>query len=597
MRSAVALLGRFLRRVSAASAGLYVVLLLGASALALWGWLAPGEVAPLQDGTPFTQQWPLAVAVWVTAAALIAPLLLSLILRRVRKRFVGDGEPAQILGNIVGLFAVIAALGALRYIAEPSLRGVMSRHSWLSLRMPLTVLAVWLTILAVAAAFVAVPGLFSRSYRVRRVSVLVGAVCGVVVVAVGGFQGWRAGATRQDATTAALVAIPAAPTALGAQRFSITIGKVRSVEVEVQAAAAGAGFVVRHRDRVTAYGPDGQERWHYQRTAPAGVSAIASIRVFNAENTILVAHNSRFVVALDSITGRQLWSSWDDDELMDAFGNQYLPLFSMYLMTDHGGGTTWTRFDTRTGQPMWNVDAPDSGCGDRVDRSRVDTVDRIVSVTTCWKGNDGIVRMTALDPATGKQLSQTSLLSGIRSTGDRAVDRHATAIARTGGDWFVWSYLGGPTVATAAAMVAVNAVTGETRNLPGDLQFRPTAQPGAFTVADEVRQRPPGGGGFFEYFPHLFTSSGVPQCALPQFHILSRSGLGGTQQYAEVGKDMLFATYDTGERSKLRVVDPTDCSQVSEWPVDGFASDLIKAPGVVLLVRSDRDGVVHVDGY
>lgn len=471
-------------------------------------------------------------------------------------------------------------------------------------QIPAAVAAGWLAVAALCALLVAVPFLFAPSLRECRVWLLVGVLLAVALC--GSAAEWvrRAGANpiTVEASTADATPRAALPAALGKPIFRQLLDYRDSARDTWNNAfdiePAGAGFVLMHDGRLTAYGPAGQERWHYQRARPKEPFGVNAVRVFDDGATIVVYSGAgrnwlsdSFLVGLDAMTGHQLWTSQDpaiasayfnDDR---SFGSPY------YLMTGPKEARTWTRWDTRTGKQLWTIDPPVGDC-DVEERWRADTASRLVSVVYCGGGNSARIRVVAIDPGTGRPLRELVPLPTLPPT------PHPVVLTKqTGPEWFTLSYHTTDGDAAAQPLIFINPVTGEMRDgPPGRWEVQSPSQPGAFLVLVERKLQP--STQWYDSIPYLYTSDGIRRCEL------RLDTLGYTPDiaaYASFDTTVLLAT--VGRRfhygPALITVDAQTCTTTTEHDLlQGTAvTSIIRAPGTLLVTQNIEDKFQDLVGY
>lgn len=274
--------------------------------------------------------------------------------------------------------------------------------------LPLGVASWWLCLAGAAATFLAARA-FPRMERGAVKLLAVGAAIAVVVAAVVTVGALRAGDDGRfvDSSTAAATDVPAIPTALGKRTFTVSVPDAfADKDVSVyDIDSAGAGFAVYQHGRITGYGSDGKERWHYARTGPAEIG-VNGMRVVDNGATV-VAFIDGGLVGLDAVTGAQLWAS-GDEALGAAVRGRYRAATGP-LIVGWNDERIWTRYDSRTGRVLWSVPAPHLGCGIT---EPIVTASGVVSTVQC---EDGKVWLSVLDPETG-QIGWDTVLAEQRST-------------------------------------------------------------------------------------------------------------------------------------------------------------------------------------
>jgi hypothetical protein len=460
---------------------------------------------------------------------------------------------------------------------------------------------------AIAAVFAgpAIPRLSRRGVPLLAV----GAVLAVLVSVAVTVKALNAGDDSRfiDATTAAAVDIPASPTTLGQHRFTLTLPDAfdtASRRSRYEISPAGAGFVIFHDGRVAAYGNDGKERWHYRRTGP-GDASVTAMRVYDGGRTVVISYSGRYTeqpgfVGLDALTGEQLWSR-QDPQLKAAFyadSGLYDPDPFLVHRDEH----TWTRFDARTGRPMWSVPSPAGDC-DPFDQ--VDTASRLVSAVWCRHGDTVDDTILVVDPQTGEKLWQHAFLPGLPALEDTAFWQNFSVYPFPAS--FRWRLSGGidqrPTLpqrllrqrrcaaggfVAAPRRPAIHRGTGQrlshpagspcTRRRPGD-----AVRPGRRC---EVHGDQPGQPG--QHQPARPPPTRFELCVAADGFVLHDFG-----RYKD-------PTNLSGARepSALRMFNNTACQETAQVPISAFLG-LLAAPGVVLALRQDMSNLrtVLVEGY
>ncbi|QRY50470.1 outer membrane protein assembly factor BamB family protein [Mycolicibacterium septicum] len=595
-------------RIGSFSAGAAVVWFVSAIALAIWSRLdAKFGVVGDPPRPPKVDQHPWNSAAFLSvSAAVVAALLLLALLRTRRAR--RSGQPHR--WATVGVLAVVALVflaafstGALGYF-----RDVM-REGPITASLPAAVGAWALTIAgAVAAVFAA----FGLPWWTRRVAPMLGA--GVVVavvlstgvtIAVG-----RAGDDRRfiSATTADQVGVPPYPTALGQPRFTVKLpGAIPAYNrPSYEIWPAGAGFIVSFADQVTAYGADGNERWHYRRTGPA--ESAMSARVYDQGATMVVAdfgaapnrsQRTEFVlVGLDAITGQRLWTR-HDARLTSAFlgkSGLYDPDPFLIDRTDE----TWTRFDARTGEPMWSVANPSGECQEQ---SAADTGNRLTSLLWCEYDQDGhrMVdhRILAVDPQSGEKAWEYTYLSQIRLD-DESWRGFSVYPFPTGSDGLYLRIDANDP--RRASDYYVDPGKELIVPLPADVDALTTPAPAdGFLVRHHYN-------GQRRDALSVYGNDGKPRCTTTT-PVYPSGMLLPNRRQSDVGYVALrdgfvlsdFSrdlSHDPNGPSFLRMFSNTTCQPVAEVPFDASLG-LVAAPGVLLALRQDVPDMetVVIEGY
>ncbi|MCV7172296.1 PQQ-like beta-propeller repeat protein [Mycobacterium manitobense] len=570
-----------LETVMTAFAGLAVTLLLWASGLALWsrqqaeqarhvgGWPGYIERLPRLGDSPVDA---LAVVVWIAAVTLLAAAVVSVWLGRTRRS--GAVRPVVVAGVLA------LAVYGIYSVDIPSFYARVTSTYPVTPALPAGV-AAWLLGAAAAVAVllvaVRIPLLSRRDMRV----IAIGAVLGVVLASATTVAAVRAGddARYVDATPAAGVDVPPVPTALGQKRFTVTIPDAYDDRGDPQfrAAAAGAGFVVRKADTVTAYGADGAERWHYRRTGP-GASRVETVRVFDDGATVVAwidggdKRGETSVVALDAVTGDELWSG-SGRQLYTAKGSDSPP----YLV--YRDDRTWTRTDSRTGKPMWTVSAPHAECPTEY----MDTAERLVSLSTCFENQQDAVWLTVLDPQTGSTVWDHLLREGPPEDASNAYPSGSgSALSGSG----VLVRVSDPQAQETNQYVDV--VDRTITDLPRELTFREAPGPNGDILGTQLVGR--------DERLTLFDGRGSERCSTvggfsSGYPLLT--GTGFDTVHLTFGDT--FVVYDQ-ERANLVTLDSTTCAEVTRTPAPDVEG-LLPVSGANLVFRRGENRTLVIDGY
>lgn len=533
-------------------------------------------------------------AVTVVAVLLAIAVIFS-VLRRRRDR---PGLPMAWTAGVVLVSLFYFSLGIPAFY-----RTVMDNYP-VTAAVPAAVAAWALCVVAVVATLFAAPSIAQLTHgRLRLLGV--GAAVAVVAASTVTVVAVRAGddGRRVDATTVAADAIPEAPVALGRHAFTVTVPNAfdrgKNISKSYDIAPAGAGFVVYQAHRITAYGVDGAERWHYMRTDSGNVF-VSGMRVFDDGETVLAfvgsATDDFRLIGLDAITGEQLWASTDKRFMEAARGFSGRSLPGPYVVYTADKAQLWTGFDTRTGRETWTVPEPHAEC-DR--REPAVTAASLVVVAECPSG-DGTEGfwLTSLDPRTGEIMWDTTMLKGVPQPDERPVEGYASASVTAANRNAVVVEFDGfgvpqtPLYANLADRTTVPLQNGgyvaESHGTSGDfIMWQARAD-----TADELT---------------LIAPDGNPRCrvtgevnvgitALPRQHVVF------SPAYVTMQTGFVVSDVGAGQnQSSLRVFDSSTCAQMERVPVDGEVYGLVSAPGMVLVVR--REGLqlegtaVQIDGY
>lgn len=591
-------------RIASFSAGAAIVLLLSAIALAVWSRLdakfgVVGDAAPPSgvDEHPWNSATFLSVS-----AAVVAVLLLIPLQRTMRSRAAALPPRWASVGVVAVCALVFLALfstDALGYFRE-----VMSEGP-ITAALPAAIGA-W--VLALAGAVATVFAGFGLPWWTRRVksALVVGVVVAVVVsgaVAVAaGFAGNDA--RFIDATTADRVDVPPYPTALGQHKFSVKLPGARPAidRRNYEIWPAGPGFIVSYAGAVTAYGADGNERWHYRRTGPA--DAIMSARVYDRGATVVIAdlgaapaRSESVLVGIDASTGQRLWTR-RDARLTSAFLAESGLYDADPFLVDRTD-ETWTRFDARTGKAMWSVTNPRGDCSEQ---RAADTGNRLTSLLWCERETEGhrVVdhRILAADPRNGEKLWEYTYLPDV-PLDDESWRDYSIYPFPTGSDGI---YL---EVSASDPQRATDYYVDPGKELivalPADVDALTTPAPAEDFLVRHKRNPPTR-----DSVLSVYGSDGKPRCTTTT-PIYPGGRLLPNRRESRVGYVALrdgFVVYDYGpdsrsdEHSFLRMFSNTTCQPMSEVPFDAILG-LVAAPGVLLALRQDVPDMetVVIEGY
>jgi outer membrane protein assembly factor BamB len=580
-----------------ACVGLGYSTLVFAVGLALWGWLIAKQSEFKGRWDPFNwiheyawrNTFPARPAVSVVCIALALIAIAAYAWTRGRRsspRIVWLG-PRLLAGCAVLYFAAFS-IGL-----APFYRLVMGNYP-VTIAVPM-VAAAWLLGLGGAVALLVatpLPHLTRKAMPVVVGGVAVGIIAAVLLTV----QAARAGEDGRyvDATVASTVDVPAKPAIFGQRRFSLKVsnwGGIPENRPDVQVAAAGAGFVVFHSGQITGYGGDGKERWHYRRSGPGRVS-VTGVRVFDEGRTVVAAvavgptYSAQMLVGLDAVTGQQLWSARSTlpspesdsfDPLRSIHGVEDLDPSPFLIANRYSNTSAWTRLDTRTGKPLWTIDAP---AGPHCDGKVADTQSRIVTATVCSANDKLEVGVVVLDPGSGQRLWQTTLANGIPKP---AGSRYELFVTPAGLDGVALFY-GSPNRSTS--QVYVNVVSHQMRDLgPHDNVDASFERGDRFVVAHQGQ--PP------STELSLYDSQGLQRCALSPGLKLRKSLFGFYNLYLPLANGVVVYN---GNGYTFQTVDNDTCAIRATQKASPAADWLAAAPGVVLVERIETNGT-YVDGY
>lgn len=575
--------------VSSAAIGCATVWLVWAGALAIWSWRAtqpsPGLAAWIYYRSSAVPDVPwarysserIAATIWLVAVALLAAMAIA----RWRRTKTEWGVLAVIAGIVwSGLWINGQHRQAFyhwvndAYPVTPRLPTAVAAWS----------LALW-GVAAVAVASVAIVRPASPRWRHVGVGVALAAVTACTITA----AALRAGDDSKfvDASTASPVPIAPLPARLGQQKFTIRISgwnqpTLRDPPWRVE--SAGAGFVTAGDEKVTAYGPDGKERWHYRRTGPHGLPA-SSFRVFDDGRTVVVGldgNPASVLVGLDAMTGQQLWWSTDHAALAAFDSPRAAP---QYLISASDDSAQWTRFDTRTGQRMWTHPAPAAECHGRY--GGAPTLPG--AAFRCAADPRPQVRFAEVDPATGDNRWETTLLHDIQVSDapELTISPRATPAGRDGAVVITDVSPVGEHISTY-----VNLTTHHTRDLTelGRTLLWPALTHSQYSTSDVFLAD--GSDGFRLYGP-----DGQARC---EFAERPMDAFSTQEDLALVlGDEIVFGASEQRGNDRadlLRTFHHSDCTPIATSSTASELTSLLAAPGVVLAVHTDQTGT-YIDGY
>ena len=559
-----------LRAIGSVLTGAAVVWLVWAAALGAWARL----VAPQSWGEHVwyvvgVHRWgealPNRMAVVVAVIAVV--LLAAMAYGSWRGRT--DRDLAATPAGAAG----VAALLVIAYLSQgiPAFYRMAMDNAPVTTALPLGMASWWLCLAGAAATFLAARS-FPRLQRAALGLPAIGAAIAVVVAVVVTVVAVAAGddGRHLDATTASATEVPAMPAALGRRTFTVPVPDAFTGERDEpthEIAAAGAGFVVYGRHRITAYGTDGLQRWHFERTGPGDV-LVNGMRVYDDGATV-VAILGKALVGLDAVTGEQLWAATDDRMLYALSEEPSFNLHAPFVVYRDGRG--WVRFDTRTGKPMWAIPAPGPECD--VSARAVDTRSRLVSVMRCPAERGTAIRVIAVDPDSGDIVWDKDVFNG---QGDAdAIATPANAV----GIFVQFAGAGAPD-----GLTYVNVVDKTTTPIPGQGTVEPSPGP-----SDDFVYSGRDGGRHLV----LFGPDGRQRCAGARGVLGERArplGQGAGLAYLPFGDTVVVA--DDGS---LRIFDADTCTENAAEPVESVQG-FVPVPGAVLVLR--RDGpTLQIDGY
>ena len=333
-----------------------------------------------------------------------------------------------------------------------------------------------------------------------------------------------------------------------------------------------------------------------------------STRVYDEGATVVVAdfgaapspgRDRKYVLlGLDSVTGQRLWTR-RDARLTSAFlAESGLYDADPFLIdrTDE----TWTRFDARTGEPMWSVVNPSGDCSEQ---RAVDTGNRLTSLLWCERESEGrhVVdhRILTADPQNGAKLWEHTYLPDVSLDDDswRGFSIYAFPTGSTG------LYLRtGAHDARRASDYYVDPGKKLIVPLPADVGAQTTPAP-----ADDFLVRHHYNGHRWDVLS-VYGNDGKPRCTTTT-PVYPAGTLLPNRRQSDVGYVALRDGFVVSDFSRehgsdpdgpsfLRMFSNTTCQPVSEVPFDAILG-LVSAPGVVLALRQDVPDMetVVIDGY
>lgn len=261
---------------------------------------------------------------------------------------------------------------------------------------------------------------------------------------------------------------------------------------------------------------------------------------------------------------------------------------------------TWTRFDARTGEPMWSVANPSGDCSEQ---RAVDTGNRLTSLLWCERESEGrhVVdhRILTADPQNGAKLWEHTYLPDVSLDDDswRGFSIYAFPTGSTG------LYLRtGAHDARRASDYYVDPGKKLIVPLPADVGAQTTPAP-----ADDFLVRHHYNGHRWDVLS-VYGNDGKPRCTTTT-PVYPAGTLLPNRRQSDVGyvafRDGFVVSDFSREHgsdpdgpSFLRMFSNTTCQPVSEVPFDAILG-LVSAPGVVLALRQDVPDMetVVIDGY
>lgn len=572
-----------MRVISAGSLGLAFALLVSALSLALASWLAgqpspalgaweeflPSEAASLGAQTPRS----IAIALCWLVGLLLATTVIAWL--------VGRAHPGSwVLPATVGLMAL---LFMVFYVDKLGQFVGWTMFYPRTAQLPITLSAWRLGLIGVVALIVgsfAIPRVSQRGWRVATV---VGVLVGLMVSASVTTLATRAGDDRRfvDASVSAPPSadLPLQAT-LGTKRFSLKVSdwtdRDRIEHNGWYVEPISGGFVTYGNGRVTAYTPDSAERWHYSRSGP-GESLVTSLRVFDSGKTVVVGIGSypSVLVGLDATTGRQLW--WSSNRaLVDTYRDvidRRLPPSQAYLVNEDPDALTWTRYDTRTGTPLWTAPVPGSRCRSWGGGHAL----FLQSAQRCPGSNGMDIQFAVAHPDNGSTAWEATVLTGLPYVADDFKSHRVAMTLSHAGD--------------GAAIVTVGPDDGERRVVFVNAARRSysdlanwaypiltTDDSDEFLTDDNFRAT-------------LRNPDGSERCSFTDSPANATGRMTSDGMALVLDRQVVFGT-----RDGLVSFDRSTCAPIGGIPTSSRAAALMAAPGVNLVVRTDATGT-WVDGY
>ncbi|MBU9762348.1 PQQ-binding-like beta-propeller repeat protein [Mycobacterium sp. TNTM28] len=572
-----------MRAISAVSLGLALALLISAVGLALTSWLTgqpspalgawgdflPPEAASLGAHTPQS----IAVALCWLVGLLLATTVIAW--------FVGRTHP--------GTWILPAAVGVMVLLFMTFYADRLGQFvGWMmfyprTAQLPVMLSAWRLGLIGVVALIIGSFAIPRRAHRGWRVPVVVGILVGLVVSASAANLAVRAGDDRRF-VDASIASSPSAdlpiPATLGTKRFTLKVSdwtnwdQIEHNGWYVEPIAGG--FVTYGNGKVTAYGPDSAERWHYSRSGP-GESLVTSLHVFDGGQTVVAGIGSypSILVGLDAPTGRRLWWS-SNKSLVDTYRrviDHRLPPGLTYLVDEDPDALTWTRFDTRTGNRLWTAPAPGSHCPDWGDGFA-----RFLQSAERCPGSDGTdILFAVADPATGTTTWEATVLRGLPYTAED-FKRHRVALyASHAGD--------------GAAILTVGPDDGERRTVFANAARRSYEDLGSPVYPILTTDGSDAALTHDNDRATLRSPDGREQCSFNDRPANATGRISPDGMALILDRQVVFGTRDA-----LATFDRNTCAETESVPTPSRAAALMAAPGVNLVVRTDDTGT-WVDGY
>jgi hypothetical protein len=391
--------------------------------------------------------------------------------------------------------------------------------------------------------------------------------------------GDRAPRTTVEATTASPAEIAPAPATLGVNRFRTKVSE--APDARTQVLSAGAGFVVLVDGHLSAYAADGVERWHYRRTDEAEIDRV---HVYDRGATIILAvtdpDGSTTLVALDAVTGTQLWTSNErkhvaafDGYLKKARSDDAWAPASRFLVSRMPDRSDeWSGYDPRTGRELWSTSNLDCG-----PTQMVDTATHMV----CLGFVDRSVGFALLDPASGTVTDRRDIAAPGVSPGRYAFLGDVVDASTEG---LVLPFWYSATDGTQPSMrrIYVNTITWAVTEL-GGRTVNPSNDPlSDFLVIDGQAR------------VSLYGAQGSLHCIFdPQAE--PKGDVAWLDQQI-VG--VVYTGIGPRPTQSLTAFDRADCRVLFTLPVPALAdiTGIVVASGVTVITRTDDTGT-YVDGY
>jgi hypothetical protein len=264
-----------------------------------------------------------------------------------------------------------------------------------------------------------------------------------------------------------------------------------------------------------------------------------------------------------------------------------------YLVSRHDD--TWTRFDARTGRPMWTVPDPRGDCAEQ---EAANTASRLASVLRCDRDGAVDFRLVLVDPQTGEKSWEHPIVS---VPADEGALLNVDVFAFPTGNEGIYLSAGSedPRLSTD---YYVNTTTMVVVPLPARADLETTTGPGEDFLLRRY-DRETRGDVLSVYGPDGKLRCTTTAPLYPGGVLLPGRRQQDTAYLSLVDGFVLFDfSHDFSNRdgpSFLRMVSNTTCRPVSAQQIDAVLG-LVAAPGVTLAIRQDwpnRPETVMIEGY